>query len=131
MAPAEACIRSATDFANSSLESMRLQQTRLHRNLSQVGLRLDEWASNPWRRLSLQLIVLLSAFAFGGAVGMITGALGNLDPLAALICVGLLETAVRLRRPLLEGSQRLRLELLDMSRIGLLYGLLLDGFKIL
>jgi len=33
-----------------------------------------------------------------------------------------------LRRP---RHQRLGLQLLDMARIGLLYGLLLDGFKLL
>lgn len=110
---------------------MRLQQTRLHRNLGEAGLRLETWAGNPWRRLSLLLIVLLSSFTVGGAIGMVTGALANLDPLAALITVGLLELAVRLRRPLLKNRHQLGLQLLDMARIGLLYGLLVDGFKLL
>lgn len=110
---------------------MRLQQTRLHRHLGDSGQRLEAWASNPWRRLSLLLIVLLACFSLGGAVGMVTGALAQLDPLAALIVVTLLELAVRLRRPMLQARHRLRLELLDMARIGLLYGLLLDGFKLL
>ena len=110
---------------------MRLQQTRLHRNLGDALQRLEEWATNPWRRLSLQLILLLGSYTVGGSVGMITGALANPDPLAALICVALIELAIRLRRPLLRTSNRLRLDLLDMTRIGLLYGLLLDGFKLL
>lgn len=110
---------------------MRLQQTRLNQNLGEAFLRLEDWATNPWRRLSLQLILLLGSFSIGGSVGMVTGALANIDPLAALICVALLELAIRLRRPLLRSANSLRLSLLDMARIGLLYGLLLDGFKLL
>lgn len=110
---------------------MRLQQTRLQRNFADALLRLEGWATNPWRRLSLQLILLLTSFTIGGSVGSVTGALAKLDPLAALICVALIELAIRLRRPLLRASSSLRLDLLDMTRIGLLYGLLLDGFKLL
>lgn len=97
-----------------------------------MGPALERWAANPWRRLSLLLIVLLISFSIGGAVGSITGALAKLDPLAALVCVVLMELAVRARGPLLrrEGDG-LGLQLLDMTRMGLLYGLLLDGFKLL
>ncbi len=97
-----------------------------------LGLALTAWAQNPWRRLSLQLITLLMAFSIGGAVGSITGALSKLDPIGALICVAAIELAIRARGPLRRrGGDRLALQLLDMARIGLLYGLLLDGFKLL
>jgi len=90
------------------------------------------WAQNPWRRLSLQLIVLLISFSIGGVVGSITGALSKLDPVGALICVAMIELAIRLRGPLLRRrGDNLGLQLLDMARIGLLYGLLLDGFKLI
>ena len=90
------------------------------------------WARNPWRRLSLLLIVLLASFFFGNAVGTITGARSFLDPLAALLCVALIELAIRLRRPLKRRSgDPLGLQLLDMTRIGFSYGLLLEGFKLL
>lgn len=91
-----------------------------------------QWANNPWRRLSLLLVVLLTAFAFGGALGTITGALSFTDPLAALLCVLAIETAARCRGPLLRRpGDRLGLQMLDMARMGLLYGLLIDGFKLL
>jgi hypothetical protein len=110
----------------------RAQQTRLHLSLARSGQRLQEWAQNPWRRVSLLLIVLLSAFVCGNAVTTITGALDLLDPVGALVCVVLVELAIRLRRPLLvEGGDPLILQLLDMARIGLLYGLLMEGFKLL
>ena len=43
-----------------------------------------------------------------------------------------IEAAIRLRGPLLrKTSNRLGLQLLDMSRMGFCYGLLLEGFKLL
>jgi hypothetical protein len=48
------------------------------------------------------------------------------------VCVLLLEGAVRLRRSLLRHpGDRLGLQLLDMTRMGLLYGLTIDAFKLL
>jgi hypothetical protein len=43
-----------------------------------------------------------------------------------------IEVAARVRGPLLrQPNQALTVGLFDMTRIGLLYGLLLDGFKVL
>ena len=95
-------------------------------------MRLVRWARNPWRRLSLLLIVLLTSFVVGNAVGTVTGAKSYLDPLAALLCVAAIELAIRLRRPVLQrGGDRLGLQLLDLTRLGFCYGLLLEGFKLL
>jgi hypothetical protein len=110
----------------------RFQQTRFQRRVAQAGDRLGEWATNPWRRLSLLLIVLLLAFAVGGGLGSITGALSYLDPVSAFLCVLLIEVAARSRGTLLRrSSDPLGLQILDMFRMGLLYGLLMDGFKLL
>ncbi|MEX0589133.1 MAG: DUF565 domain-containing protein [Cyanobium sp.] len=110
----------------------RYQQTRFQERVAQSKTILERWAANPWRRLSLLLIVLLISFSIGGVVGSITGAFSQLDPLGALICVGAMELAIRTRGPLLRRrGDDLVLQLLDMGRIGLLYGLLLDGFKLL
>jgi hypothetical protein len=114
------------------LSGTRYQQTRFQQRVAQVLNELETWASNPWRRLSLQWIVLLVSFSIGGAIGTISGAFAKLDPVGALICVGAIELAIRARGPLLRRQgDRLILQLLDMARIGLLYGLLLDGFKLL
>ncbi len=110
----------------------RLQQTRLHRQVGLAGLRLQDWAYNPWRRFSLQLIALFLAYFIGSAVAMITGALAFLDPLAALVCILPMEVSIRTRRHLLQRQgDRLWLQLIDASRVGLLYGLLQEGFKLL
>jgi hypothetical protein len=68
----------------------------------------------------------------GNAMGTVTGARSYLDPLAALICVAVIEVAIRLRRPLQQSrTDPLAAQLVDMSRLGFSYGLLLEGFKLL
>ena len=111
---------------------MRYQQTRFQITIAEAGSRLQRWSSNPWRRLSLLLVVLLISFVIGVGLGTITGALDQMDFIAAMVCVVVLEVGVRTRRALREGaSDRLLVQLVDMARIGLLYGLLLEGFKLL
>jgi hypothetical protein len=111
---------------------LRYQQTRFQITIAEAGSRLQRWSSNPWRRLSLLLVVLLISFVIGVGLGTITGALGQMDFIAAMVCVVVLEISVRTRRALREGaSDRLLVQLVDMARIGLLYGLLLEGFKLL
>ncbi|MFM7311999.1 MAG: DUF565 domain-containing protein [Cyanobium sp.] len=75
---------------------------------------------------------MLSSFVVGNAVSTLTGARAFLDPVAALLCVIAMEAAIRLRRPLLRRrGDRLALQLVDMTRFGFTYGLLLEGFKLL
>jgi hypothetical protein len=119
-------------MTTSDPRATHFQQTRFQRRLVESGDALVRWAANPWRRWSLRLITLLMSFAIGGAVGSISGQLGQSDPIGALLCVLTIEWAVRARGPLRRRSgDRLPLQLLDMARMGLLYGLLLDGFKLL
>ncbi|MFM8605557.1 MAG: DUF565 domain-containing protein [Cyanobium sp.] len=109
----------------------RYQQTRFQQRVAQAGDGLVRWATNPWRRFSLLLIVLLGAFVVGNGVGAIGGALSMVDQVWAFGCVLLIETAARLRGRLRQRPDRLGLQLLDMARMGLLYGLIVDAFKLL
>ena len=43
----------------------RFQQTRFQQRITQSGNLLETWAENPWRRLSLLLMVLLGGFVIG------------------------------------------------------------------
>ena len=109
-----------------------LQSTRLQNNVGDWWGRLNRWATNPWRKASLMLIVMLSSFLVGSSIGSVAGVSGLMDPVAALLTVGFWEALVRLRRPWPKRAEMLLgLQLLDMSRIGLIYGLLLEGFKML
>ncbi len=110
----------------------KFQPTNLHRNTDLLLEQLDLWSINPWRRYSLFLIVLLTGFLLGSSIGMINGVLALMDPVGAFFTVVLLEAMVRVRRhwPKKAGA-KIVIDLVDMSRIGLLYGLLLEGFKLL
>ena len=110
----------------------KLQFTRFQRSVGQAVERLEFWAVNPWRRSSLFVIVLLITFLLGSSVGTISGALDLMDPIGALLTVVIWEVMVRLRRQWPAPKRAvLARQLLDMARIGLLYGLLLEGFKLL
>ena len=110
----------------------KLQSTGLNRNLGKAFDRLDIWAVNPWRRNSLLLIVLLIGFFLGSSLGTINGVLALMDPIGAFFIVLIMEFLVRVRRnnKLFSGS-KLPVRIIDSARIGLLYGLLLEGFKLL
>ena len=110
----------------------KIQYTRLHRNFGLLIERLDSWALNPWRHFSLVVIVFLSAFFLGSSLGMINGVLALMDPVGAFFTVLLLEFMVRIRRQwiTLSNSSSITLQLLDALRIGLVYGLLMEGFKL-
>ena len=105
-----------------SPQQRSFQQTRFQRQLVNAGNQLVDWANNPWRRCSLQLITLLLSFSLGGVVASIAGQIGQIDPVGALLCVLTMEWAVRARGRLRRRQgDRLPLQLLDMARIGLLY----------
>nr|AUG32520.1 hypothetical protein PLO_530 [Paulinella longichromatophora] len=110
----------------------KVQKTRLNQRFSKSLENFTIWVSNPWRRISFLTIILLVGFFLGTLLGTISGAIALLDPIGALIVVGFIELALRLRRYMYYSfTQRLPLHILDMFRIGLLYGLLLEGFKLL
>ena len=106
----------------------RSQSTRLHQRFGQLPAGLEVWATNPWRRLSLYTIVLPSGFLLGSAITAVAGVLGQLDPVAALLVVIGTELTIRARSD--RWSSLIR-QLLSLGRIGFLYGLFLEGFKLL
>jgi hypothetical protein len=107
-----------------------MQNTRLRKFSGQALLQLESWSENPWRRKSLLAIIFFGGFSTGASIGSLAGALSFLDPLAALLCVAITELAIWVRKPLLRrGGDRLLLGIIDMARMGLIYGLILEGFK--
>jgi hypothetical protein len=111
---------------------LRYQNTRFQTRIAEAGSRLSDWTLNPWRKLSLLLLTFLLSFVIGVGLGSITGALDLLDLVAAGICALVLELSIRARGVLRRSEgNRLPLHLLDMARMGLLHGLLLEGFKLL
>ena len=106
----------------------RSQSTRLQQSFGQWSANLEIWAGNPWRRLSLYTIVLLAGFLLGSAITAVAGVLGQLDPVAALVVVIGTEFTIRARSDRWSSLVR---QLLTLGRIGFLYGLFVEGFKLL
>ena len=108
----------------------RLQSTRLQTSVGEAIQRLDHWARNPWRRLSLLALAGLIGFLFGSAITSVAGVLGQMDPVAALLVVLGAELTIRRRRSS-DAALKLPQQLLDLGRVGFLYGLFLEGFKLI
>ena len=111
--------------------SKKLQLTRLHLNYGNLLDRLDLWALNPWRRYSLFLIILLMGFFLGSSLGMINGVLALMDPIGALFSVLLIEAFVRIRRFNIKKKDiTIAYKIIDSFRMGFVYGLIMEGFKL-
>ena len=112
---------------------MKYQSTGFSRNFVNIIGRLDLWTANPWRKFSFVLITFLFAFFLGSSLGMINGALALMDPVGAFFTVVLIELLVRFRRfdlKLKQAGSNARL-LIDAYRMGFIYGLFMEGFKLL
>tara|TARA_Y100001968_G_scaffold87923_1_gene78947 strand:+ start:128 stop:469 length:342 start_codon:yes stop_codon:yes gene_type:complete len=110
----------------------KFQSTNLYKNFGLLLSNLNRWAINPWRRLSLYLISFLLGFFLGSSLGMINGTLALMDPIGAFFVVIFIEILVRSRRNFdSSNSSLIALNTIDMFRLGLLYGLFMEGFKLL
>ena len=93
---------------------------------------LSNWALNPWRRFSLALIIFLIGFYAGTQLGMISAVYTLMDPVGAFISVLIIEVLIRLRRiSFLDKKKKLFTLLVDFLRIGLCYGFIFEGLKLL
>lgn len=107
-----------------------MQNTRLNRLVDVTGDRLTSWLRNPWRRLSVIIISLLFGNYLGPTISLIAGQRGSLDVVIAALLVALTEltSAVVYRQ---SGTARsLLLDCLNAIKIGLVYSLFVDAFKL-
>ncbi|MCY7331989.1 MAG: DUF565 domain-containing protein [Pseudanabaena sp. CAN_BIN31] len=115
-----------------------MQNTRLSTivNLS-IG-QLSQWSRNPWRRTSLILISLLLGFFLASVISTSTGARSELDIVVAAIALFVVELINRFvysprRITLADGSlvpRSLATEMLNSVKLGVVYGLFLEAFKL-
>lgn len=116
-----------------------MQNTRLNL-LVDVSLdRFNRWLQNPWRRLSLLIISLLFGNFLATIISTTTGQTADWDVLVAVVLVSFTEISNWLvygrRRRQIEISdapQRtaLLIEMLNATKVGLVYGLFVEAFKI-
>jgi Protein of unknown function (DUF565) len=108
-----------------------MQNTRLNNLLDTIARRLGQWFVNPWRRLSLLLISWLFGFFLGSAVSTTAGQKAELDIVAAAVLVLLTEITSRIfySRSFL-ARQALWIESLNLLKVGFIYSLFLEAFKL-
>tara|TARA_Y100001968_G_C19364475_1_gene721700 strand:+ start:934 stop:1275 length:342 start_codon:yes stop_codon:yes gene_type:complete len=112
--------------------NQRVQKTFLYKSSSRFVYGLANWAANPWRRYSLLAIIFFIGFLIGSSLGMINGVLALMDPVGAFITLIFLEILVKARFVFLETKKPIILiRVFDMFRIGLAYGLISEGLKLL
>lgn len=108
-----------------------MQNTRLNDLVGTVTEQVGQLFQNPWRRVSLLLISLLSGFYLGSAISTTAGQQAQLDIVAAAILVVLTEVTSRI---IYGGSDRVRrslpVELINTLKVGMTYSLFIDAFKL-
>jgi hypothetical protein len=108
-----------------------MQNTRLNKLFDTVARSVGQWFVNPWRRLSLLLISWLFGFFLGSAVSTTSGQQAELDIVIAAVLVILTEVTSRIfySRSFL-ARQALWVETLNLLKVGFIYSLFLEAFKL-
>lgn len=115
-----------------------MQNTRLSTIVNVSISRFSQWSRNPWRRTSLTLISLLLGFFLASVISTSTGAKSELDIVVAAITLLVVELINRFvysskRITLADGSlapRSLATEMLNSVKLGIVYGLFLEAFKL-
>ncbi len=116
-----------------------MQNTRLTNIIQTLTGRLTQWLNNPWRRVSVVLLSLFFGFFLGSAVSTTTGQGAVWDIGSAALSVLAVELISRYAYS--QNRERgswwqflpirgLSLEALNACKIGYVYGLFLDAFKL-
>ncbi|MBE7380976.1 MAG: DUF565 domain-containing protein [Leptolyngbya sp. SIO1E4] len=111
-----------------------MQRTRLATLIETTTTRFDRWVFNPWRRLSLVVIGLLFGNFFAITISSVAGQAAKLDVVISailLIAVEFISWLVYRRPPKKTDQQNsLFLEIMNALKIGLIYGLFVEAFKL-
>lgn len=111
-----------------------MQRTRLTTLIETVSDRFGRWLFNPWRRLSLVIIGLLFGNFFAISISSIAGQAAELDVIISAILLVAVELASWLvyRRPTNKADRQnsLLIEIINSLKIGLIYGLFVEAFKL-
>jgi Protein of unknown function (DUF565) len=119
-----------------------MQNTRLNTLFDRLEKQFVRWAENPWRRLSLIIINLLFGNFLSSAIATTTGQKTELDAIVGLVTLTIVESISWLtygtslgRRQIAEpnaiiGKRPLWIALLNSLKLGLVYGLFIEAFKL-
>lgn len=110
-----------------------MQRTRLNTLFEVIGTKIELFFSNPWRRISLILIGFLFGIFVGEAVSTTVGQAAYWDVVAAGLLVLFTEIVSQLayrRKPKLSQERSLFLDVLNVFKVGIVYSLYLEAFKL-
>ncbi|PZV19690.1 MAG: hypothetical protein DCF20_00295 [Pseudanabaena sp.] len=115
-----------------------MQNTRLSTIINVSVGQLSRWSRNPWRRSSFILISLLLGFFLASVISTVSGAKSEQDIVTAAVTLFLVEIinfyVYGARRGKIADDNRspklLTSEILNSIKLGLLYGLFLEAFKL-
>ncbi|MBW4488156.1 MAG: DUF565 domain-containing protein [Trichocoleus desertorum ATA4-8-CV12] len=108
-----------------------MQNTRLNNLVDGVLGQLGRWLRNPWRRLSVLVISVLFGIFSGTAIPTTTGQAATWDIVAAAVLMAFTEAISRIVYSNRQGvTQSLLLEALNAVKLGLIYGMFIEAFKI-
>jgi hypothetical protein len=112
------------------MSPLPVQSTRLQQALESSGrTALSGWRGS-WRHRSLALLALLvGLFAGNNATSFVLYQLGP-RPLVVLLLVVVVEFLARLRSHWVRGEPSLGWVLCDNLRLGVVYAVVLEGFKL-
>ncbi|NJL61791.1 MAG: DUF565 domain-containing protein [Methylacidiphilales bacterium] len=107
-----------------------MQNTRLNDLFDAIAQRFGQWLNNPWRRWSLLIISFLLGIFLGTAISTTAGQQARLDIVVAAFLVLVIELISRIyyRGRFAVGS--LWLECLNILKIGFIYSLFIEAFKL-
>jgi hypothetical protein len=108
-----------------------LQRTRFNRAIEQLGAQLLGNLRGNWRhRSSVVLALLLGFYAGTNVTAYVLLSIPGGRPMAVLATVLLVELVVRLRGRLVRATPGLGWVVVDNLRIGLVYAVVLEAFKL-
>lgn len=119
-----------------------MQNTRLSTLIDRTSQQFIQWAENPWRRLSLVIISLLFGNFLSSAIATSAGQKTDLDIVASSILVIGAELISWLtygtnfgqrksgKYNSILGQRPILITIINNLKIGLIYGLFVEAFKL-
>ncbi len=109
-----------------------MQRTRLNTLVDNFLNQLNQFFSNPWRRISLILLALFFGIFVGEAVSTTVGQAAQWDVIVAAMILIFTEFVSRIayRRSASIKTRSLWMDVLNLFKVGITYSLYLEAFKL-